>query len=597
YLWLAPTVMGMIGRHIPASPTPHLDMPGMYFLLVALVLALLQRMASPRPAEPRSQRRWSPALAIGAVAVVLGFIVAGVASYSDRPVRVLFLNMNTLDTGVPKHGRYGDRSGGMFGFLPRFLEASGHQVFRGNATKEMLDSVDVIFVSNLLSKLPPDERQNVWDFVERGGGLLIVGDHTGTDAIRDPTNDLLAPCGLEINFDTAVPLRRSWAAARSYLFHPLGRSGGVMDAELWLGASVTPGPRGEPFVIGRGTFSDPGDMNNKGRSYLGNLAYDAGEPLGDVVLAAAAHWGKGKAILHGDTSPYQNGTIIRSHALINRSIRWLARDGWGDFIDTWRDAILLTLVGLVGTVFLIGLLTHPAFIWVALLLPTLSISLWTHIPGAPHPEWHPNEYRQALLDEGHASLFDAMAWEDASIGGLQYNLMRNGFSPRFVSSPAALAEHDQAQLYVIATPTVAFTTDEVDHLERFVNQGGWVLAATGWDTYPATRELLERFGLSMLNIPLGQAEAQGFGTTVKMINAYPLTGEGADVQVLLQAFGHAVGMIVHRGEGGLIVIGDSDFLLNKNLEGQNEFVVMENINFLRSLFTSTTGVTQIGGGR
>lgn len=588
YIWLAPTVQGAIGSFMPVSSTPHLDMPGLYFLFVAGLLALLYRTTSPLPCENRWRIPLTPAVGAGAVAVVLAFVVAGAASYTSRPVRVLFLNMNTLDQGVPTHGRYGDRSGGMFGFLPLFLESCGHQIFRGEATAALLDSVDVIFIANLLKKLPPDQRQNVWDFVDGGGGLLIVGDHTGTDAIRDPTNDLLSPCGLEINFDTAVPLRRSWASARSFLFHPLGRSGGIMDAELWLGASVDPGPSGEPFVIGRGAFSDPGDMNNKARSYLGNLAYDAGEPLGDVVLAAAAHWGDGKAILHGDTSPYQNGTIIRSHSLINRSIRWLARDGWGDFIDQWRAEILAVLLGAVGTVFLIASLTNPGLIWVALLLPAISISFWTHVPGAPHYQWEKDQYKSALLDEGHTPNFDGMAWETSSIGGLQYNLLRSGFSPRFASSPLEL-QHLDADLYIICAPTAPFQSDEIDQLEEYVEGGGWLLVGAGWDSYPAVRDLLERFGLSMRNIPLGKAEGDGLGGTVKMSDAYPVVGDGDNIEILIQAFGYSIGKVVRRGTGGMIAIGDSEFLLNGNLEGQNEFVVMENVIFLRELFAATVG--------
>jgi hypothetical protein len=584
-------MLGFIGGFMPVSTTPHLDCPGAYFIFMALILMLLQRGTSSLPVETGSVNWNNPWVLTGVTTIVLGFTVAGMASYTDQPVRVLFLDSNRLDVGVPSHGRYGDRSGGMFGFLPRFLTASGHQVLRGDATPEMLDSVDVIFISNLINKLPVDQKQNVWNFVEDGGGLLIVGDHTGTDAIRDPTNDLLSPCGLEINFDTAVPYRRSWASARSFLFHPLGRSRGVMDAELWLGASVDPGPHGEPFVIGRGAFSDPGDMNNEARSYLGNLAYDAGEPLGDVVLAAAAHWGDGKAVLHGDTSPYQNGTIIRSHSLINRTMRWLARDGFGDWVDEYRDGLLLFLIGIVGTVLVVLSLAAPHLLWAALLIPALSISLWTQVEGAAHPEWNATEYRAALSDDGHSPLFDGMAWEDKSIGGLQYNLLRNGFSPRFTNSPAALDDHPAA-LYVIAKPTIPFGHDEIDRLERYVSDGGWLLIASGWDTYPATRELYARFNLAIENVPLGKAEGQGLGNTVKMQNAYPVSGEGEGIQVLMQAFGHPIAKVVRRGRGGVIAIGDSDFLLNKNLEGQNEFVVMENIIFLRELFSATMGARQ-----
>jgi hypothetical protein len=533
----------------------------------------------------RALLRSRPMVASAAV-LVAAFAVAGAASYNSRPVRVLQLQRNLLDEGVPEHGRYGDRSGGMFGFLPKYLRSVGDVCERRAITREVLDSVDVIFIANLLEKIPEDERQLIWDFVERGGGLLIVGDHTGTDAIREPTNDLLAPCGMELNFDTAVPLRRSWVSAKNYLFHPLGRSAGEMDAELWLGASVTPGPKGEPFVVGRGAFSDPGDLNNKQRSYLGNLAYDPGEPLGDVVLAAAAHWGRGKAVLHGDTSPYQNGSLIRSHSMVARTLHWMTDDSWLSFIDRWRSEWLFLLVGIVGTLFVVLSVAQPAWGITALLLPAVSVGLWSMIPGERDLKWETKDYRPALVDEGHGPLYDLMAWEPKSIGGLQYNLMRNGFSPRFVESADALS-CEPADLYVIFAPTRPFASTEIEQLVKFAENGGWILSAAGWNTYSAVRGLYERFGVHLENVPFGASEGTAFGGPVKLADAYPVMGDGAETETLIESFGSPVAKIVKRGRGGLIAIGDSQFFYCKNLEGQNEQVVMENVRFFRELMEAT----------
>ncbi len=590
YIWMAPTLLGLINKAIPVSTTPHLDMPGVYFLFIVLIYWATTRSATleTTPRKPSRQPvHYSRAVYASLALIVLVVIVAGAASYGSRPVRVMMLESNILDEGVPSHGRYGDRSGGMFGFLPKYLHGVGNVMTRRAVTREALDSTDVIFIANLLEKIPEAERNLIWEFVENGGGLLVVGDHTGTDAIREPTNDLLSPCGLELNFDTAVPLRRSWESAKSFLFHPLGRSGGGMDAELWLGASVTPGPKGEPFVVGRGAFSDPGDMSNKARSYLGNLAYDPGEPLGDVVLAAAAHWGKGKAVLHGDTSPYQNGTIIRSHSMINRTLHWLTDDSWVSFVDRWRSELLLVLLGIVGTVLLVLSLSQPVWMLTALLLPALSVGVFGMIPGAGGSNWtDTSAYRQALIDEGHGQLFDLMAWEPKSIGGLQYNLMRNGFSPRFVDSPTDL-KHEDADLYIIFAPSRPYEPDEIDELVAFAEKGGWILSAAGWNTYPMVHRLYDRFGVRLENIPLGASDGTAFNAVVKMADAYPVVADGDNVQTLIEAFGQPVAKVVKRGKGGLIAIGDSQFLYCKNIEGQNEQVVMENVMFFRSLMDAT----------
>lgn len=592
YIWLAPTLMRELSRLIPVSTTPHLDMPGVYLLFVAGVLTLHWRTAhigrsSVTPSD-RSARTWRLA---GAAIVLLTLIAGGAASYTSNPVRVLFLDRRTLDFSVPAFGRYGDRSGGMFGFLPKFLHEAGYDFRRQDLTPGILDSVDVVIIANLLEKFSPTERQQMWDFIEGGGGLIILGDHTGTDAIRDPTNDLIAPSGISLNFDTAVPLRRSWAAEKFYLFHPLGRSGGIMDGELWLGASVDPGPRGEPFLVGRGGISDPGDINNPNRAYLGNLAYDPGEPLGDVALAAAAHWGRGKVILFGDTSPWQNGTIVRSHSLITRSIQWVARDGWNDFLDRWRSWILLALIGVGGAVLVIRSAGSAPLFFLALLTPVAGVSLWGMIPGPRSTDWRGEEYRLALLDVSHGQKFDGMSWEPQSVGGLEFNLMRNGYSMRISESPSDIGRF-KPDLYVLFAPTRPLSGNTVERLVQFMEEGGWVIAAAGWNLRHTVAPLLERFDLEIENVPLGQIGGRAMGDTVKLADAYPVAVRPRRIaEPLIESFGYPVAQRIPYGKGGLVVIGDSQFFYNKNLEGQNELVVLENVFFFREMLRRTAGTS------
>ena len=93
----------------------------------------------------------------------------------------------------------------------------------------------------------------------------------------------------------------------------------------------------------------------------------------------------------------------------------------------------------------------------------------------------------------------------------------------------------------------------------------------------------------MENVPLGQAVGVAFGDSVKMADAYPLSGDGPGIEDLITAFGYSVGKIVQHGQGGVVVIADSQFLYNQNLEGQNELLVMENVNFFRKLMERIEG--------
>ena len=103
------------------------------------------------------------------------------------------------------------------------------------------------------------------------------------------------------------------------------------------------------------------------------------------------------------------------------------------------------------------------------------------------------------------------------------------------------------------------------------------------------RPLLTRFGLHMRNIPLGQTGGTAFADSVQLADGYPIEGDGPDIEPIIECFGYTPARIVRRGKGGLVAIGDSQFFYNKNLEGQDNFVVMENVDFIRNLVNYIEG--------
>ena len=74
----------------------------------------------------------------------------------------------------------------------------------------------------------------------------------------------------------------------------------------------------------------------------------------------------------------------------------------------------------------------------------------------------------------------------------------------------------------------------------------------------------------------------------QFVEAWPIVGSGEDTKVFYESQGFPIVVFKQYGNGGLLVIGDSSFLLDKNLETQTTF--MEgNILFLRRIFTELEG--------
>ena len=92
-----------------------------------------------------------------------------------------------------------------------------------------------------------------------------------------------------------------------------------------VGASVEAGWRAHPMIIGRYGIGDVGDRDKQeGGSYMGNSRYDAGERLGDIVLASEKRVGRGRVVLFGDTSSFTNNLIVSGHPFTARLYAYLA---------------------------------------------------------------------------------------------------------------------------------------------------------------------------------------------------------------------------------------------------------------------------------
>ena len=123
---------------------------------------------------------------------------------------------------------------------------------------------------------------------------------------------------------------------------------------------------------------------------------------------------------------------------------------------------------------------------------------------------------------------------------------------------------------------------------KFVEQGGTLLIAAGWEEGKASAPLLESAGLYLDNIPLGPVNLNKGDYEVSFKEAWPVYYEDRRTDVVIQQWDYPIVVVQGYGEGRIIVIGDSYFLLNENLEGINNYS-LGNILFFRDLLDGGDG--------
>lgn len=600
---------------------------------------------------------WALVLLLLSGVILTVFPGADNTNINDTKENVLFYGRNQLGSwDVPEYGRYGKNAPGMFGVLPYYLNNSGYNarivvedgveflnymfpveendtryvnltdyttvvetenisryinfadyitVVESNIiTGDLLEDIDIFVVINLNESFSSSEHQAIWSFVEKGGSLLVLGDHTDIGGIQDPLNDLLEPVGISYRFDSALPIDPdfNWIPCYHLLHHPFTYKINSLDAiDISVGASLDISVGSFPMLIGRYGLSDVGDRLNAEGAYLGDYEYNRGEQIGDIILAAGAYYGNGRVLVFGDTSPFQNTAIIYSLPLVHSAFNWLSSNRTAA-IEYSQIAISLTLLIVAAMLYLIiskhkiHFVFFPIILCIALVLSTALNPVLlgeTEIKG-----------NIAYIDASHRERFNLEPYEDDSLSGLMLNLMRNNYLP-IVLRDFSEDKIKNCEMLIFNAPTKSFTEGEVDFIKQYIHDRGLVILSTGYLDKEASMPLLREFELDIYDLPLGpvpyvEEGPEEYQEQPRFVDSWLIIGEiGEDENDTTYPFysieieGYEYILMTYTqnytlyGDGAFLLISDSEFLTDKNIESLYDYWP-GNIHFLKNIIDELT---------
>ncbi|MGQ9576084.1 MAG: DUF4350 domain-containing protein [Thermoguttaceae bacterium] len=618
------------------------NLPAIAVALHSLVAAGMFRWATWRPVAPASlwpattelsdvPGPFRTALELGPVilAAAVPLVTAFSALDCDLSGRtILAFDQSHLNWSKPVHQRYGRAEAGLYGMLPMLIKSLGGQFSRSkDLAAEDLAKADVLVVIHPLGPWPEDRLQRVWDYVRGGGALLVAAEpRTWEDGQMSSFDELLRPTAIQVRFDTAIGRTDHWQHALHALAHPVTVGLGDQTGAFCLMESSSIRVRwpARPLLVGRWGWSDPGsDALLTGRCRL-----DPGERIGDLVLAAEQPIGKGHLIVLGDTTALTNEGYPRGYEFVGRMLGYLA----GRRASTqagWRQG--LGLLGCLALVALLGCQLVPLRLASVSLVLGFSFGLATAI-GLQRIEvlcdgrsGSPNNV--ACIDASHLEAYSGAAWlksglaglklteiaegdprlpllgRDCGIGGLELNLMRNGYLPIRLRRWSE-AQLKRAGMLVSIAPARPFSASQKGMLKDFVQRGGIWVCMVGADRAGPINPVLAEFGLHvpLTGLPMGAKQLEplpiGHKRTVfsdqKTYQCYALLDAGWPVEALNETVeGIAQGdgptwviLAARVGKGTVILIGDSGFAWNRNLENDAGLAidgVRENAAFWRWL--------------
>jgi hypothetical protein len=541
--------------------------------------------------SPSARERFSPPLLIGgcavASAVLAGFLApsfGGKAGSSaiNAPIVAIFMPQSAdskHDFGV-SDGHFGLTNIGLYGDMREFLTRLGYKVLALDSLTEVSQrNVICLFCPTFSRSLSDAEITAVRSFLESGGRLVVVAEHTNLDSNADFINALIKPYGLAVNFDNTNGLLGEGLTgtlsgdcdlaeavrASPYLTHNRGASIHLTDFHA------------SPVLVGRFWQADRGDSLRPEHGFLSDGRLSAGDRLGNIVLMATAPAGKGRVFLSGDSSPF-----------LNQNLAYNARFLVGLFsIMTGRarqaPSILIPLITAIITVLALGI------IWVMPVLKqvfgrAMLAFLVLCLSGAAVVDWHERKRPFStgdadwmIISTKENNAFDRDPFSMSSTTGLALQIFRARGLP-------VLTDWGQTtptpRILFIINPTNIPDGTYLRDLSVLVEGGTHAIIAGDGDNSPFDR-IASHFGFGITAEPVGSLTGGEITTyTAWRVDRIPSGAESIAVGSIL------VGGTAPLGSGRVTVIADGGFFLSKNLETETTFDEA-NCRFVRSLVSES----------
>ncbi len=614
------------------------NLPAVGALVHAAIALMILRWTpwSISPGAPPADRSKWPSPRVQVVIAVVPLLLAIVlplvgslrtAASTLEGKRLLANQQDDIDYLVAQHDSYGQQSAGMFGLLPCLTQSLGGSFQTSAAlTDEELQQADVLLLLHPNQAIS-QQRERIWRYVREGGSVLLVTSGFSPESgLENYCNELLRDTAITVSQDAAISETRDWQEAFAVASHSIltttdaHAAGSLSD----LGASLRIAWGARPLVAGRWGWSAP----QQGATWDESHSLESGARLGDLVLAAEQRMGQGKLVVLGSDASLINEGLVKGYPFVGNLLAYLAHRNPGPQA-TWRQ--MLGLLCCLALSFL--LLRNPdakqliavSMVFSIFLAACQAIGFQAArvVPDGQRIEQatdRPLGNRLAYIDQSHLEAYGLDDWGFDSLNGLSLNLMRNGYVPLML--PAFTSERlEKAGTFISIAPARRFSRAERVTMKEFVERGGVYVCMVGAEQAAASNVLLADFGMRVPVSPVPTdadgLEPEPFGRTralylkvetpetqdsyevgVRLHAAWPV--EPLDDTIRVLAYGHnqlrvvdsdtELPVIVRRkfGSGTVVLIGDTGFAMNRNLEyigGEALAGGYENADFWRWLWT------------
>jgi hypothetical protein len=432
-------------------------------------------------------------------------------------------------------------------------------------TDSLLATCAVLMLKTPTRPYDDAEVDAVVRFVEGGGGLWLIGDHTNVFGMGTNLNKIARRFGIRLRYDAVIDLatfgRQLYERPRLFA-HPVVRH--VPPLLMATSCSLVGPPFGERVMLGRSLLSD--ELDYSVNTFFGNFSADPSEPFGAILQSVAVSCGKGRVLVFTDSTIFSNFFMfVRGKPeLALGSIDWLMRSNRLAGVRPWlaTAAVVAMAASWIVTAGLAPGVALVAPVLAALpLFAVTAVGLDRWVEGWSRPSAPRTPLPLVAFDRGRTawSLPDVHELPDRTPHGFHTFYV---WTQRVGRIPTTRLFEDcleNSAALVLLNPRAHFSPEEIAALRDYVRGGAGLLVLDSPHAHHSTaNSLLAPFGLAFEYAAVESVTVCDVarGDTVCVL-AHAGGVQGGE-PVLRLADGRAALAVAREGDGRVVAMCASD---------------------------------------
>ncbi len=376
-------------------------------------------------------------------------------------------------------------------------------------TPSLLSRYDILILKCPTESYTTEEILAIRDFVTRGGGLYLIGDHTNVFGMNTFLNQVSEQFGIRFRTDATYELGTgdlSIYTPDHFFSHPVLRH--VTQFDFMTSCTLEPTSisaslRMENIIIGNRLISEPGTYSTE--NFFRESVASPDSEYGYLLQAAAITYGAGRVLAFTDS------TVFSSFCLYTDGYPSFTL-GALDYLNRTNSPVPLSFILFIVAsilfiliIFLVKKMDKTHILWMIVITGVLAFCitapLCSYLTDLSYPPTEASiDYPTVCFEQQH-SLINISVKPTASLGDTSTNYgtfyvwtQRVGLVPSL--TPTLLEATKTGDLILLINPTQPFTESDVSLLTDYLEHGGRVLLMDSITNPKSTaNELLGNFGL------------------------------------------------------------------------------------------------------